>query len=247
MANSRYDDRDGPRGQQGASDRNRRNRAQDDQDRPNWQSEGRGQQRQSDWNNPERYGHQDGRGAVDQRGYDVPPRGGNTGQQSGGYPEDGFIAGFGSRGGMMPGRPGYGSGPAGGRDRRDTDRYADQDRGMLSRAGDEIASWFGDEDAARRREQDHRGKGPRGYKRSDERIREDVSDRLSDDPRIDASEIDVTVESSEVTLAGEVSSKSARRHAEDCAEAVSGVVHVQNNLRVKRVGADLTGSSGTQI
>ena len=39
-------------------------------------------------------------------------------------------------------------------------------------------SWFGDEDAARRRQQDHSGRGPSNYTRSDERIREDVCDRL---------------------------------------------------------------------
>ena len=39
----------------------------------------------------------------------------------------------------------------------------------------------------------HRGRGPKGYTRSDERIREDVNDRLSDDPFVDASEIEVMV------------------------------------------------------
>lgn len=108
------------------------------------------------------------------------------------------------------------------------------ERGMMDRAGDEVASWFGDEDAQRRREEDHRGKGPRGYQRSDARILEDVNDRLSDDYSVDASAIDVEVSSGEVTLSGEVTSKAAKRRAEDCADAVSGVSHVQNNLRVKR-------------
>jgi len=78
----------------------------------------------------------------------------------------------------------------------------------------------------------HRGKGPKGYKRSDERIKEDINDRLSDDPRIDASEIEVTVTNGEVTLSGTVENRQDRRHAEDLAEAVSGVSYVQNNLRV---------------
>ncbi|AQR73926.1 SWFGD domain-containing protein [Sphingomonas sp. LM7] len=38
---------------------------------------------------------------------------------------------------------------------RSRDRY-DEDRGFLDRAGDEIRSWFGDEDAERRRERDQR-------------------------------------------------------------------------------------------
>ena len=39
----------------------------------------------------------------------------------------------------------------------------------------------------------HRGRGPKGYSRSDDRIREDVSDRLSDDHMIDASDIEIEV------------------------------------------------------
>jgi hypothetical protein len=78
----------------------------------------------------------------------------------------------------------------------------------------------------------HQGKGPRNYQRSDERIREDVSERLADDVRVDASEIEVTVQNREVTLSGTVRDRQERRWAEDIAEAVSGVTHVQNNLRV---------------
>src|SRR3546814_9618748 len=40
------------------------------------------------------------------------------------------------------------------------------DRGFFERAGDEVLSWFGDEDAQRRRERDHRGRGPADYVRS---------------------------------------------------------------------------------
>ncbi|MEQ3711605.1 BON domain-containing protein [Tateyamaria sp.] len=35
-------------------------------------------------------------------------------------------------------------------------------------------------------------------------------------------------------MSGEVDSKQAKRHAEDCADACSGVEHVQNNLRVRK-------------
>lgn len=106
-------------------------------------------------------------------------------------------------------------------------------RGFMERAGDEIASWFGDEDAARRRAQDHRGRGPSDYTRSDERIREDVNDHLTHDWRVDASHIRVTVKDGEVTLEGSVDSRGAKRRAEDIADDVSGVKHVQNNLRVQ--------------
>ncbi|MBX9468501.1 MAG: BON domain-containing protein [Rhizobium sp.] len=111
------------------------------------------------------------------------------------------------------------------------------DRGFGDRANDEVASWFGDEVAARRREMDgHRGKGPRGYRRSDARILEDVNDRLADDPAIDASDIEVTVEDAEVTLGGHVTDRWEKRRAEDCVDRVSGVTHVQNNLRIRISG-----------
>ncbi|MDR7101841.1 BON domain-containing protein [Croceicoccus sp. BE223] len=109
----------------------------------------------------------------------------------------------------------------------------DHDRGFFERAGDEIASWFGDDDAARRREQDHRGVGPQNYARSDQRILDDICDKLTDDRYVDASDITVTVQEREVTLDGTVTSKQAKRRAEDVADNVSGVGHVQNNLRVK--------------
>lgn len=81
------------------------------------------------------------------------------------------------------------------------------------------------------------GLGPKNYKRSDERIREDVSDHLSDDPYVDASEIEVNVHNSEVTLSGAVENRIQRRRAELAAEQVSGVSHIQNNLRVKPANA----------
>jgi hypothetical protein len=94
-----------------------------------------------------------------------------------------------------------------------------------------------DEGIGRRREWAaegrHRGRGPKGYIRSDERIREDVSDRLTDDPIVDASDIEVLVVGAEVTLNGNVDSRTAKRRAEDCADDVTGVRHVQNNLRVR--------------
>jgi len=79
----------------------------------------------------------------------------------------------------------------------------------------------------------HRGRGPKTYQRSDDRITEDLCERLTDDPGIDASDIDVEVKNREVTLSGLVDSRAARRRAEDIADAISGVSHVQNNLRVR--------------
>jgi osmotically-inducible protein OsmY len=119
------------------------------------------------------------------------------------------------------------------------------ERGWLERAGDEVASWFGDEDAARRREQDHSGRGPSGYTRSDERILEDANDALTRDWRVDATSVQVLVTSGEVTLDGTVPSRAHKRRAEDVVEDLSGVKHVQNNLRVREETAWDRNNTGT--
>ncbi|MGC1244346.1 MAG: BON domain-containing protein [Chryseosolibacter sp.] len=144
------------------------------------------------------------------------------------------------------GRPGYGRSDYGeqrdyGRGRnRDYGSGDSEERSWWDRTTDEVSSWFGDEDAERRRERDrnlrgaYRGKGPRNYSRSDDRIKEDINDRLSDDPFVDASDIDVTVTNGEVTLTGTVDHRSTKRRAEDLAESVSGVKNVENRIRVSQ-------------
>lgn len=114
-----------------------------------------------------------------------------------------------------------------------------RDRDWWDRARDEVSSWLGNREAGRRRRIDsligkHRGKGPRNYQRSENRIREDVCERLSDDERIDASGIDVRIQGDEVVLSGTVASREQKRRAEDLVESVPGVHHVQNLLRVGR-------------
>jgi osmotically-inducible protein OsmY len=94
------------------------------------------------------------------------------------------------------------------------------------------------------------GRGPKGYQRSDERLREEVSDRLMADDQIDASDIEVTVANGEVALTGTVDDRRAKRRAEDCAEQVMGVRDVMNHIRVQRrsfegEGANQSTSSAT--
>ena len=84
-----------------------------------------------------------------------------------------------------------------------------------------------------------RGRGPKGYTRSDQRIEEDVNERLSDDYYLDASNIEVSVQGGTVTLSGEVDDRESKRRAEDIAEFCSGVQQVQNNIKVQSGG--LTG------
>ena len=80
----------------------------------------------------------------------------------------------------------------------------------------------------------HRGRGPKNYSRSDERIREDVCERLTMDHDVDASEIEVNVADGVVTLSGTVNERHAKRIAEDICESVAGVKDVLNQLRVNR-------------
>jgi len=87
-------------------------------------------------------------------------------------------------------------------------------------------------DGGESREGPHRGRGPKAYVRSDDRILDDIGDRLADDPWLDASGVEVGVVAGEVTLSGGVEHRRDKRRAEDLAERVSGVKHVQNNLRM---------------
>ena len=119
------------------------------------------------------------------------------------------------------------------------DRRDDEPRSFIDKATDEVASWFGDRNAGQRRRGDevqagaHRGRGPRDYRRSDERIREDVNERLTDDPYLDATDVLVSVSDGEVTLSGHVAAREDKRRAERLAEDVAGVKDVQNNVRLR--------------
>ena len=78
------------------------------------------------------------------------------------------------------------------------------------------------------------GRGPKGYTRTDDRIREDVCERLSWNDEVDATDISVRVEDGEVTLEGSVETRHMKRLAEDLAEEVFGVRDVHNTVRVKK-------------
>ena len=65
---------------------------------------------------------------------------------------------------------------------------------------------------------------------------EDACERLTEDPRVDARRITVAVKDKEITLDGHVASRFEKRDEEDCVEAMTGVNHVQNNLRIAEPG-----------
>lgn len=152
------------------------------------------------------------------------------GRATGGYGEDGRESASRYYGGERSGAYGrsYGGRSYGGQS------YGGEDRNWMERAGDRMAAWFNDDDDRTQTMGQHRGRGPKGYRRSDDRIREDVCDRLSDDPMLDASGLEVRVQNGEVTLEGTVNDREDKRRAEMLAERCSGVDQVQNNVRVQQ-------------
>ncbi|HEY1586253.1 MAG TPA: BON domain-containing protein [Polyangia bacterium] len=81
------------------------------------------------------------------------------------------------------------------------------------------------------------GRAPKGYQRSDERIKEDVCDWLMHS-WVDAENVEIEVRSGEVVLAGSVEDRAAKRAIEDIADRVLGVKDVQNNIRVRPRGGE---------
>jgi osmotically-inducible protein OsmY len=106
----------------------------------------------------------------------------------------------------------------------------------------------GEPNAGRERERIHdlrqpqnRGKGPRNYNRSDTRIHEDIQDMLLEDPYIDGSEIEVTVDNGDVVVEGTVNDKNMKRRVEDVIENVRGVKNVEVRLRTRFPGGRIIG------
>lgn len=171
-------------------------------------------------------GRTSGQGGYGQGGYNPGGAG-----QGGSHGQEGYGRGGYGQGGSS-GQSGYGQG------RGFTGQVSDRNYSEPSDLGWGAATggyrpYAGSPWDSRRRGP-FAGKGPRGYVRSDERIREDVSDRLSDDDELDASDITVTVSKSEVTLEGSVPDRHSKRRAEDIAESVSGVTEVHNRLRANK-------------
>jgi osmotically-inducible protein OsmY len=205
---------------------------------------------------PERYGAPGGYGGG--RGFEAERIGSGRGVDQRGYGQGGHDQrGYGQGGQRMGGR-------MGGYEQRmgyqDGFRQGAQHMGYPSDPsgrGDAGygAPWQGTPDAQRfdatahvhGTTGPHRGKGPLGYQRSDERIREAVCEALADDDQIDASQIDVAVKDGEVTLSGTVDNRRVKREAEDCVSTVSGVRDVQIQLRVKdeRAADRRSGMSGS--
>jgi len=79
----------------------------------------------------------------------------------------------------------------------------------------------------------YRGRGPKGYQRSDERILEDICERLTEDPFIDASDIHIEVVGGRVTLEGQVYNRAMKHRAEDLVADCTGVKDIDNRLTLQ--------------
>jgi hypothetical protein len=77
----------------------------------------------------------------------------------------------------------------------------------------------------------YRGKGPKGYRPSDERLRERICERLTDDPFIDATDLEVSVANGEVTVTGAVPVRRMKFAIEDLVSDIAGVTALHNSIR----------------
>jgi len=91
----------------------------------------------------------------------------------------------------------------------------------------------------------HTGRGPQGYQRSNERIKEEICEVLTRHGQVDARNINIRVENGEVTLEGTVESRREKRLAEEAIEHLSGVKDVHNQLRVSSQQSQ-QGNGGTK-
>jgi hypothetical protein len=132
-------------------------------------------------------------------------------------------------------------------------RFYGREEGLRQRDFDRPFFLGGEEPAHRGRERNEEpresllerirdlvGKGPKGYARSDERVLDDVHERLAYG-YLDASEVEVSVKAGEVTLRGLVGSKADKWLAEDILEDVPGVRGLNNRLKVKQGDAPARG------
>ncbi|NOV22634.1 BON domain-containing protein [Cupriavidus necator] len=81
-----------------------------------------------------------------------------------------------------------------------------------------------------------RAGGPKNYRRGDDRIHDEVCDRLAHAHELDVSEVTVRVQEGLVTLEGHVGDRRSKYDIEDIVERVFGVQDVINHIRVRPYG-----------
>jgi hypothetical protein len=103
-----------------------------------------------------------------------------------------------------------------------------EDHGPIEWLGDKVREW-----------KEGRHRGPKGYRRSDDRVQDEVCERIARSG-VDADEVEVKVDKGEVTLTGSVHSRAEKWRLEEVVDDVFGVEEVHNQVRVARArgGAD---------
>jgi hypothetical protein len=193
---------------------------------------------QSQFNTPDGPGRGYGYGFGDSADYrPQQPRRGDSGAWNRGRTSGGYGSEFGSW------SAGYDVGPDEPRN-RDSGGFEDADW-VANRPARGPGQWSGDWSQAPgegRPRANYSGRGPRDYRRSDDRLREEICERFTDDAELDPSDVSVHVEACEVTLTGVVSSRDQKRRAEYLAERVRGVRDVSNQLRIN-AGGDMSANA----
>ena len=88
-------------------------------------------------------------------------------------------------------------------------------------------------------------RGPKGYERSDERLKEDICERMYTSTECDTSEVSVDVKSGVVTLEGTVEDRRSKYMLEEMVDNVPGVKDVENRLRIQRGDASAQGGGSS--
>lgn len=122
----------------------------------------------------------------------------------------------------------------------DSREHRDDEHGALynlgHRIGQAFSEWFGPDAMDKR-------SAPRGYTRTDERIRDEICERLTFASGVDVQDVTVDVDKGKVTLGGTVSRRSQKYDIEDLADNTFGVSEVENNIRVQRPDVDSAATS----
>ena len=182
---------------------------------------------------PERFDEDLDQGRVEFGGYG---RGGygQGGFSEGGSAQGGFRESYGQGGFGPGGRYGQGGFPGG----YGQGNYGGYGQGSYGQGGYGQGGYnqFGQSSFG----QGMKGRSPKGYVRSDERIREDLCDRLAYE--LDASEVEINVVDGEVTIVGTVSDRQTKFQIEAIADRVSGVKEIHNQLTIARQKDEWSGS-----
>lgn len=107
-------------------------------------------------------------------------------------------------------------------DRKEPERDADLSLGSSG------TSW----NAGLNRQEDFSGRGPKGWKLTDEKLREKVSEVLLHSHDVDPTNLEVVVEDRVIYLRGSIPSKGMKRVAEDLVGSIPGVEDVFTELKV---------------